>query len=122
MHSPYLRLGVASVAVLLGEMEDIFQLKADPNKQRTFSVKRHSDFLVYANFIQENTIILGHANSGNDMQPSANITINETAKKRFLCILGRVIKAHEGISRQERLFVHRFWSTLQKNLGCAHNA
>ncbi|MEO6287506.1 MAG: hypothetical protein ABIN80_23175 [Dyadobacter sp.] len=121
MHSRYLQLGAASVAMVLGEMEDIFKLKAGSDKQRMFPVRPHSDFVVYANFIQENTTILGHANSGSDIQPSANIIINETAKKRFLSILSRVIKAHEGISRQERVFVHRFWSALQKNLNFGHN-
>lgn len=122
MHSSCLRLGAASVAEVLGEIEDIFQLKGAPNKQRMFPARQYSDFLVYANFIQENAIILGNTNFG-DLQPCANfpITINETAKKRFLSILNRVIKAHEGVSRQERLFVHQFWSELQKNLSFAHN-
>ena len=116
MHSPYLRTGAASVAMALGEMEDIFQNKRTQNKQKMFAARQHSDLLVYANFIQENTIILGDGNTENGVQLPTNtpIAINETAKNRFLSILSRLIKTHEGVSRQERLFVHRFWSEIQR--------
>jgi len=118
MRSPYLRSGAASVAMALGKMEDIFQNQRTKNKQNIFPATQHSDLLVYANFIQENTTILGNSSAEDGMKLCANapIAINETAKNRFLSILGRLIKAHEGVSRQERLFVHRFWSEIQRTL------
>lgn len=114
MHSPYLRIGAA--AKVLGEMENIFQKKGSQNQEWIFPVRQHSDVLLYVNFIQENTFILGSTCNEGDQQPFINIpiTINETAKNKFMAILSRAIKAHEGISRQERLFVHRFWSEIQR--------
>lgn len=115
MHSPYLRIGASSVAMVLGQMEDIFQLKGSQDKTSLLPTGQQSDFSVYANFLEENTIILGDTKAEKNVH-SCTITINETAKNRFMSILNRVIRAHEGVSRQERIFVHRFWSEIQNSL------
>jgi hypothetical protein len=114
MHTPYVRLGAASVAMVLGEMEGNFPQQGSQNKQQVPALGQHADFLVYANFIQENAVALGHNSTENEGVPDADITINEAAKNRFLSILNRLIKGNEGLSRQERIFVHRFWSEMQK--------
>jgi hypothetical protein len=114
MHTPYLRLGTASAAVVLREIERDFQEKGIQNKQQTFPAGQHTDFLVFANFIQENAVILEPTSPGSEVLPSVNITMNEATSNRFLSILSRMVKEHEGVSRQERIFVHRFWSEIQK--------
>ena len=42
------------------------------------------------------------------------IEISKETKKRFVNILLRVARAHEGISREERAFIRQFWRELQR--------
>lgn len=42
------------------------------------------------------------------------VELNKHTKKRFVNILLRVAKAHEGISWEERTFIRQFWRELQK--------
>ena len=113
MQSPYLKAGAASIATALAEMEDIFQKNDARDRESILLTRQKADFLVYVNFIQENAILFADAGFGNDRQPT--MPINPTARNRFVSLLNRVTKAHEGISRQERLFIHRFWSALQNS-------
>ena len=41
------------------------------------------------------------------------VEISRETKKRFVSILLRVARAHEGVSRQERTFIRQFWRELQ---------
>ncbi|WP_159478679.1 hypothetical protein [Dyadobacter sp. 3J3] len=118
MHLPYSKIGAASVAMVLTEMEDIFQKKGVHDKESMPATSQQADFLVYANFLAENAIVLTGTGAVNDRQACFNvpIKINQLAKNRFMSILRRATKAHEGVSRQERLFVHRFWSQIQNSL------
>ncbi|MCF2502187.1 hypothetical protein L0663_02265 [Dyadobacter sp. CY107] len=118
MHISYSKIGAASVAMVLAEMEDIFQKKGVHDKEGTPATRQQADFDVYANFLAENAIVLGGTGGIHDQQTCVNtpVKINQSAKNRFLSILSRVTKAHEGVSRQERIFVHWFWSQIQNSL------
>ena len=41
------------------------------------------------------------------------VEISQETKKRFVNILLRVARAHDGISREERAFIRQFWRELQ---------
>ncbi|MCF2492884.1 hypothetical protein [Dyadobacter chenhuakuii] len=118
MHLSYSKIGAASVAMVLAEMEDIFQKREAHEIDGMPATRQQADFDVYANFLNENAIVLGGTGAVHDQQTLVNtpIKINQSAKNRFLSILSRVTKAHEGVSRQERLFVHWFWSQIQSSL------
>lgn len=118
MHLSYSKIGAASVAMVLAEMEDILQKREAHEIDGMPSTRQQADFDVYANFLNENAIVLGGTGAVHDQQTLVNtpIKINQSAKNRFLSILSRVTKAHEGVSRQERLFVHWFWSQIQSSL------
>lgn len=118
MHLPYSKIGAASVAMVLAEMENIFQKKEIHDLKTLPACRQQTDFLVYANFLVENAIVLAGTGAVSDRQTYVNvpIKINQSAKNRFMSILRRVSKAHEGVSRQERLFVHRFWSQMENSI------
>ncbi|MCF2517742.1 hypothetical protein [Dyadobacter sp. CY351] len=118
MHLSYSKIGAASVAMVLAEMEDIFQKREAHEIDGMPAIRQQADFDVYANFLNENAIVLGDTGAVHDQQTLVNtpVKINQSAKNRFLSILSRVTKAHEGVSRQERLFVHWFWSQIQSSL------
>lgn len=112
MYSPEMNLTSASIARALLQMEHIFRHEAAHTAKLQYATEIDSDLSVYAHFIQENTAILGQVSTISSKQELATKTlnINEIARKRFFNILRRAAKAHEGISRQERLFVQQFWS------------
>ena len=118
MHLSYSKTGKASVAMELAQLEDIFRVKGAHRAGNATVKDRQDDWMIYANFLVENANVLSGAAAKNDGQTFANapVKITETAKKRFVSILSRVKQAHEGISRQERLFVHKFWLQLQNSI------
>jgi len=113
MYSSQTDLKSVSIARALSQMEGIFQNEEAHHTARLhYAIEKDSDLSVYAHFIQENSTILGQTMNFTCKQESAikPLNINEVARKRFFSILRRAAKAHEGISRQERLFVQQFWS------------
>ncbi len=42
------------------------------------------------------------------------VELTKETKKRFVNLLLRVARAHEGISREERAFIRQFWRELQR--------
>ncbi|SKB42775.1 hypothetical protein [Dyadobacter psychrophilus] len=118
MHLSYSKIGAASVAMVLAEIEDIFQKREAHEIDGMPATRQQADFDVYANFLAENAVVLDGTGTVHDQQTCVNtpVKINQSAKNRFLSILSRVTKAHEGVSRQERLFVHWYWSQIQNSL------
>jgi hypothetical protein len=115
MQSTHLRPGTDPATMLLARMEEIFKMRGTIDKESAYPVRRHPDYSFYVNFIEENTVILANQGMTAHMNQISNpLSINETARNRFVTILKRVAQAHEGVSRQERLFVYRFWAELQK--------
>lgn len=114
MHSTNINPGSASVALVLAKMEDIFQKKEAQGNERFYAAELQSDFSVYASFIQENAAILGMTGSISHRPNRRPSKITEKDGSRFLTILNRIAKGNEGVSRQERVFIHQFWSEIQE--------
>jgi hypothetical protein len=76
----------------------------------------HSDISVCALFLRDNvreTIDVARA-FGLSQMASKRVELTKQTKKRFMSILLRVARAHEGISREEREFIRQFWEELQR--------
>ncbi|MCE6990135.1 hypothetical protein [Dyadobacter sp. CY323] len=122
MQSTYMRPGSASVALVLANMEDTLKMSGSQRKGEPDASWQHSDFSLYANFIQENAAILGKSSTHPQQLQVNPVKIEERDRNRFLTILSRVSRGHEGVSRQERLFVYRFWAEIQKTFYKLRNA
>jgi hypothetical protein len=117
MHTPYLKQRTAPSATVLGKTEEIIQAIGTCGIIETYPFIERSDISFFANFIQENKLALSDKSRTTHLQSLGknSFAINDSAKTRFISILVRIAKAHEGISRQERLFVHQFWAEIQKS-------
>jgi hypothetical protein len=110
-----MRPGPASVTLVLEKMENTLKKGLTQRKDGFKTHWSHSDFSLYASFIQENAAILGKTTAPVSLQeiPVTVAEIDDRDGSRFLNILSRVSNGHEGVSRQERLFVHHFWAEIQ---------
>ena len=118
MHSVQKDPGPASVALVLAKMEDMLQKRGAHCNDHS---RQQSDLSVYASFIRENATILGMTGAGQQLLNTSPSKITEKDGSRFLTILNRVAKGNEGVSRQERVFIHQFWSEIQKTLHITKN-
>ncbi|WP_245565060.1 TerB family tellurite resistance protein [Spirosoma spitsbergense] len=76
----------------------------------------HSDLSVCALFLRDNvreTIDVART-FGLRQMANKRVELTKQTKKRFINILLRVARAHEGISREEREFIRQFWEELQR--------
>ncbi len=116
IHSPHIATGLATIIQALATIDAVFPKRASTDKKLIPTSEPNSDLSLYANFIQENWITLNRADAAPNtlLNSEYAVSINEKNKNRFINILSRVAKAQEGVSRQERLFVHQFWAELQQ--------
>lgn len=77
-------------------------------------VHKPAQLTAFALFIQEN-LSQGPGKGGKQSGETA-VNVNSETKKRFLLILKRAISAKESVSRQERLFLIQFWTSIQNIL------
>jgi hypothetical protein len=114
MYSTQLSPGSASIASVLAKIERIFRQEESYGSHPLFITKTPSDLSINANFIKENKAVLEQMLNVAPMQPPnpKKLKINALTWKRFINILNRVVKAQDGVSRQELLFVQQFWSEL----------
>ena len=115
MYSHNMAPGPVNTVNTLSQSDRFFCKKEVQNADVLYAAVAQADLPVCANFIQENMGILGQIVNVTSVQKSGtkSVTLNETTRQRFMNLLQRAIKAHEGLSRQERLFIHQFWSEIQ---------
>lgn len=80
-------------------------------KQLSFThenMLKASDTELYARFISETINVLGHEQN----VALRAMTVTEISKEKFLKILKKLVSGQEGVSRQERQFLQKFWSAL----------
>ena len=116
IHSPHIALGLTTIIQALATIDAVFPKRALADQKLLGASEPNSDLSVFANFIQENWVTLNRTNAAPNALLNGEyvISINEKNKNRFINILSRVAKAQEGVSRQERLFVHQFWAELHQ--------
>lgn len=116
IHSPHIAVGLTTIIQALATIDAVFPKRGLADQKPIKAGELNPDLSVFANFIQENWITLNRTNTAPGMLRNSEyaISINEKTKNRFINILRRVAKAQEGVSRQERLFVHQFWAELHQ--------
>jgi len=107
MLSTNLDFANGSVMNALSQFKGILGEKNSDNSGKKSSVA-HDDLIIYARFIQENVNILRNA----EIQPEAEIEVSEINRKKFANLLYRTTRMNEGLSRQDRIFMQRFWDEL----------
>ena len=115
--------GPAAIIKTLAQIEGFFQKGDVQPIEKQGRNEKDNDLSVYANFIQENILLLGQFVSTSSAKENSinNFKLNEGSKTRFFNVLHRVTSGNEGVSRQERIFVYQFWSQIQQNYRVARN-
>ncbi|WP_240163425.1 tellurite resistance TerB family protein [Spirosoma taeanense] len=108
-------MGLGSLVYALSKLDGSLQREEIQTVRELFASDPHADLVIYAYFIRENTgesVDEAYA-FGMRRLMAQRVELNEQTKKRFVSILRRVARAHEGISRQERAFIRRFWHEIR---------
>jgi len=103
------------ISPALEKIQQLFSTHGQFRQQEAGLPGHRPDMSIITNFIRENAVILDETGTIQRQSQVGNRTANsyKTATERFLRILARLTKANEGLSRQERIFVHQYWSDLQ---------
>ncbi len=115
MHSHVFK-GEGRITDELARLDAILGQPGVNSRKNNFLATLHSDLILCARFIQENMAILGDSQKGSDGLPlkAKRIHLCEKTRQRFVNILSRTARAHEGPSRQERIFIQQFWYEIQQ--------
>jgi uncharacterized tellurite resistance protein B-like protein len=114
MNSPDLLLGLGSVIYALSKIDGELQ-KEEVNAVREILLDEpHGDMAVCGFFLRDN---FGYStpeayDAGMRRMTGEGIEINRQTRKRFVNILLRVARAHDGASRAEWEFIRKFWREL----------
>ncbi|WP_460979390.1 tellurite resistance TerB family protein [Spirosoma knui] len=116
MYSPDVSMGLGSVVYALAKLDGHLQKPERDVVQELLAGEPYSDLAICACFLRDN---VGETTEeayafGLRRMADQRIELTKQTKKRFIRILLRVAKAHEGISREERTFIRAFWQELQR--------
>ncbi|WP_420149550.1 TerB family tellurite resistance protein [Spirosoma sp.] len=116
MYTPDVAMGLGSIIYALCKLDG--QLHQEESKvARSILAKwPYSDLAICAIFLRDN---VGEPAEeayafGLRRMAAKRVELSKETKKRFITILLRVARAHEGISREERAFIRQFWRELQQ--------
>lgn len=109
-------MGLGSIVYVLCKLEGQLHQKETKVPCELLADCSYSDLAICAMFIRDN-VGAPPDEAGADglsWMASKRVEISKETKKRFVNILLRVARAHEGISREERAFIRQFWRELQR--------
>ncbi|GHB67321.1 TerB family tellurite resistance protein [Persicitalea jodogahamensis] len=114
MNSPDLLIGLGSVIYALSMVDGELQKEEVEVVREILTEETHGDLAVCGFFLRNN---FGYSSTeayeaGIRRMAGEGIEINRETRKRFVNILLRVARAHEGASRAEWEFIRRFWREL----------
>ncbi|MFD2572013.1 TerB family tellurite resistance protein [Spirosoma soli] len=116
MYSPDVAMGLGSIVYALSKLDGQFQPEETKVARQLLAESPYSDLAIAAVFLRDNvgeTVEEAFA-FGLRRMAVKRLELNKQTKKRFVNILLRVARAHDGISREEREFIRRFWRELQQ--------
>ncbi len=116
MYSPDVAMGLGSIIYALSKVDGQFQPEETKVVRQLLGEIPYSDVAISAVFLRENvdeTVDEAYA-FGLRRMAYKRVELNKQTEKRFIAILLRVARAHEGVSREEREFIRRFWRELQQ--------
>ncbi len=114
MNSPDLLMGLGSVIYALSKLDGELQQEEVKAVREILADEPHGDLAVCGFFLRDN---FGYSTkeayeAGMRRMTDEGIEINRETRKRFVRILLRVARAHEGASRAEWEFIRKFWREL----------
>jgi uncharacterized tellurite resistance protein B-like protein len=124
MNSPDLLMGLGSVIYALSKIDGKLQKEEIKAVREILLDEPHGDLAVCSFFLRDN---FGYSTAeayelGMRRMAGEGIEINRQTRKRFVNILLRVARAHEGASRAEWEFIRKFWRELLKMKGSEREA
>ena len=114
MNSPDLLLSLGSVIYALSKLDGELQKEEVKAVCEILVDEPYGDLAVCGFFLRDNFGYSTHEAYDTGMRRMAGegIEINRETRKRFVNILLRVARAHEGASRAEWEFIRKFWREL----------
>lgn len=114
--SPDVAVGLGSIVYALTKLDGQLQKEEAKVARALLTDFPHSDLAICALFLRDNVgeTVEEACAFGLRRMADKRIELNRQTKKRFINILLRVARAHEGISREERAFIRQFWRELQQ--------
>ncbi len=114
MNSPDLLMGLGSVIYALSKLYGELQKEEVKAVREMLANEPNGDLAICGFFLRDN---FGYSTTeayeaGMKRMTGEGIEINRETRKRFIKILLRVARAHEGTSRAEWDFIRKFWREL----------
>ncbi|GHB86888.1 TerB family tellurite resistance protein [Persicitalea jodogahamensis] len=114
MNSPDLLMGLGSVIYALSKIDGELQKEEVKAVREILLDEPHGDLAVCGFFLRDN---FGYSteeayDTGMRRMAGEGIEVNRETRKRFINILLRVARAHDGASRAEWEFIRKFWREL----------
>jgi uncharacterized tellurite resistance protein B-like protein len=116
MYSPDVAMGLGSIVYALCKLDGQLHKEETRVACDLLAEYPYSDLAICAMFLRENVGEPAEEASAFGLRRmiQKRVEISKETKKRFIRILLRVARAHEGISREERAFIRQFWRELQR--------
>lgn len=116
MYSPDVAMGLGSIVYALCKLDG--QLHREEAKAACVPLADwpYSDLATCALFLRDNVDESAEETRAFGLRRLAakRVELTKETKKRFINILLRVARAHDGISREERAFIRQFWRELKR--------
>lgn len=114
MNSPDLLLGLGSVIYSLTLVDGKLQKEEVRTLRDVLAEEPHGDVALCGFYLRQkfDYSVSEAYETGLHRIMREGILLNRETRKRFVGILLKVAKAHDGISRSEREFIRRFWREL----------
>lgn len=116
MYSADVSMGLGSIVYALAKLDGDFHHQEVKAVKALLAEEPYSDLAICACFLRDNvneTTEEAYA-FGLRRMSDKRLELDQQIKKRFIHILLRVARAHEGISREERAFIRRVWQALKQ--------
>lgn len=115
MYSPDVALGLGSIVYALCKLDGQLHKEETKVARDLLAEWPYRDLAICALFLRDNAGEPAEEASafGLRRMTDKRVELTKETKKRFVNLLLRVARAHEGISREERAFIRQFWRELQ---------
>ncbi|MBC3788434.1 TerB family tellurite resistance protein [Spirosoma utsteinense] len=116
MYSPDVAVGLGSLVYALSKVDGQLQPEEINVMRRLLAGSPYSDLAISALFLQENVGETSEKAYAFGLRRMAHdrVKLDVQTEKWFVNILWRVAMAYEGVSGEERAFIRRFRSDLQR--------
>lgn len=109
-------MGLGSIVYALCKLDGQLHQQEAKVARELLADGPYSDLAICALFLRDNVDEPAEEACAFGLRRMADrrVELTKETKKRFVSLLLRVARAHEGISRQERAFIRQFWRELQR--------